>query len=62
MQIEEERMTAWGAEEHIAFLPETGALYFRSAQFEDDGDYYCVINGKNKPHEGMIRLLIQGKL
>lgn len=53
-------MTVWEAEGHVAFLPENGALYFRAAQFDDDGEYACMVNEEKTP-DSSIRLLIQGE-
>ncbi|XP_015791825.1 tyrosine-protein phosphatase 99A isoform X1 [Tetranychus urticae] len=58
-EIKESRMTLWTAEDlHVAFLPETGGLYFRSAQYQDDGEYSCIVNEK-KTADGNVRLYIQ---
>lgn len=53
-------MTVWEAEAHVAFLPETGALYFRSVSFADSGEYLCIVNSERR-RDGLVRFYVQGK-
>ncbi|RWS15895.1 neural cell adhesion molecule L1.1-like protein, partial [Dinothrombium tinctorium] len=59
VEIEDERMTLWEAEPHIAFLPETGALLFNPAQHADTGEYFCVVNSQRRS-DGIAHLYVQG--
>lgn len=61
LQILQKAMNVWQAESHVAFLPESGSLYFRSAQLEDEGEYACILKSE-KTADSTIKLLIQGKL
>jgi len=59
LQIENERMIVWQVEDHVAFVPENGALSFRAVTFADSGEYHCVVNGKKE--DGVVRFFVQGK-
>ncbi|XP_074603388.1 uncharacterized protein LOC141856926 [Brevipalpus obovatus] len=44
---------------HVSFLPHTSSLYFREVQFNDQGEYTCIVNGV-KTSESVIKLQVQG--
>jgi hypothetical protein len=51
-------MIQWQVEDNAAFVPESGALSFRSVTFADSGEYHCVVNGKKE--DGVVRFFVQG--
>ena len=47
--------------QNVAFLPETGALFFKSCNYADSGEYRCVVNSeRSKLDSGVVRLFVQG--
>ncbi len=57
--MENTRLVVWQVGKHVSFIPETGALGMEKVEFEDSGDYLCVIN--NKRDNGLVRLFVQGR-
>ncbi len=51
-------MIQWQVEDNAAFVPESGALSFRSVTFADSGEYHCIVNGKKE--DGVVRFFVQG--
>lgn len=60
LQIENQRIVVWQVGGHVSFVPETGALLLKQVNYDDTGDYLCIVN--NKREGGMTRLFVQGKL
>lgn len=53
--------TVWDNQHRIALLSDTYGLSFHPAVAEDSGDYVCLVNSRPKP-DGIVRLIVQGKI
>ncbi|XP_074603401.1 putative receptor-type tyrosine-protein phosphatase mosPTP-1 isoform X2 [Brevipalpus obovatus] len=58
VEVKNGAATLLKVDNRTSFLPLSSSLYFRGAQFDDEGEYTCIVNGVKTP-DSVIRLLVQ---
>lgn len=64
VEAEKRHIVVWNSKNSIAYLPETGALFFRGVTSEDSGEYQCILTKTTSSGEieyGVVRFYVQGK-
>lgn len=63
VEAELKRLVVWNMKNTIAYLPETGALFFHGVTNEDSGEYHCLMTKQSsgEVEDGVVRFYVQGK-
>lgn len=59
----EKRLVEWNTKSSIAYLPDSGALFFHGVTNDDSGEYHCQLTKQQalESEEGTVRFYVQGK-